>query len=88
MALIVSLVLKRKADKKYKDNLTVVASELEQLKDACHQNLPLPKISQGIYKTERFYYYVSNFIADDLKECAKLFYQEKQNDRLIGLWKT
>lgn len=84
IALIVSLVLSKKEDKAYNAELAGLGNEMHQLEDTYYKNSALPSVSQGIYKTERFYYYVSTFIADDLKECAKLFHQEEQNDRIIG----
>lgn len=84
IALIASAILNKKEDKTHKAELAGLGNEMQQLEDAYYKNSALPKVSQGIHKTERFYYYVSNFIADDLKECAKLYHQEEQNERIIG----
>ncbi|MBX0313308.1 hypothetical protein [Planococcus glaciei] len=84
VALVIAFILKKKTTWTNEKKLRAIDGELKRLENDYYENSKVPETARGIHKTERFYYYLSSFIADDLKECAKLYHQEQQNDRLIS----
>lgn len=84
VAFLILYVLKMKDKKTYEKKLNDLEQELEALEESYHKNSILSLANKNIDKSERFYFYVSNSLADNLKECALLYFQEQQNKELIA----
>lgn len=84
VAFLILYVLKMKNKKTYEKKLNNLEQELEALEERYHKNSILSLANKDIDKSERFYFYVSNSLADNLKECALLYFQEQQNKELIA----
>src|SRR5690606_38800503 len=84
VAFLILYVLKMKDKKTYEKKLNDLEQELEALEESYYKNSILSLANKNIDKSERFYFYVSNSLADNLKECALLYFQEQQNKELIA----
>lgn len=84
IASLIGYVLKIKGTRAYKKKLNDLKRELEMSEESYHKNSILPLANKTIHKTERFYFYVNNLLADNLKECALLYFQEQQNKQLVA----
>jgi|SRR5699024_10091431 len=82
---LVSIIIVRvKFNKKEKEILNYYDEKIYAIRQYCSNEIQVPLDYCETYILEKFYYYLENLLAETLSDCAKLYFQEENTERMVA----